>query len=165
MYRLKRRGMWALKILHLFGACCWLGGAVSMITLNLYSVGAAREGMLYGINFSSHVLDMWVVIALGLGTCVFTGVLYGLMTPWGFFRQRWRAVKWLGTAFCFASGWLFLGRWEAALLAMSEAAGNAARECAAYQHIRALHLAGSLVQAGLLLFLVAISVVKPWKRR
>ena len=28
-----------------------------------------------------------------------------------------------------------------------------------------LHLAGSLVQAGLLIFLVAISVLKPWKKR
>ena len=112
MYRLKRRGMWALKIVHLFGACCWLGGAVAMIMLNVYSVTASREGMLYGINFSSHVVDMWVIISFGLGTCVFTGLLYGLLTPWGFFRQRWVAVKWIVTAFCFASGWLFLGRWR-----------------------------------------------------
>lgn len=165
MYRLKRRGMWALKIVHLFGACCWLGGAVAMIMLNLYSGTAAREGMLYGINFSSHVVDMWVIISFGLGTCVFTGLLYGLLTPWGFFRQRWVTVKWIVTAFCFASGWLFLGRWEGALLALSEAAGNAALQEAAYQQARALHLAGSLVQAALLVFLVAISVVRPWKMR
>lgn len=165
MYRLKGRGMWALKIAHLFGVACWLGGAVSMSMLNLYSGTAGREGMLYGINFSSHVLDMWVVISLGLGTCVFTGFLYGLLTPWGFSRQRWVVVKWGVTALCFASGWLFLGRWEAALLAMSEAAGNAALEEAAYQQVRGLHLAGSLVQAALLIFLVAISVIKPWKRR
>ena len=136
-----------------------------MIMLNLYSVEASREGMLYGINFSSHVVDMWVVISFGLGTCVFTRLLYGLLTPWGFFRQRWVAVKWGVTAVCFASGWLFLGRWEGTLLAMSEAAGNAALQEAAYRQVRALHLMGSLVQAALLIFLVAISVIRPWKKR
>lgn len=162
---LKSRGMKILKIVHLLGAACWLGGAVSMIMLNLYSAKAGREGMLYGINFSSHVLDMWVVITLGLGTCVLTGLIYGLLTPWGFFRQRWVAVKWLVTCLCFASGWIFLGRWEGALLAMSEAAGNAALQSAAYQQVRVLHLAGSLLQVSLLIFLVAISVIKPWRRR
>ncbi|MBD5417203.1 MAG: hypothetical protein HDR50_06000 [Desulfovibrio sp.] len=162
---LKSRGMKILKIVHLLGVACWLGGAVSMIMLNLSSVGADREGMLYGINFSSHVLDMWVVITLGLGTCVLTGLIYGLLTPWDFFRLRWVAVKWAVTAFCFASGWLFLGRWEAALLAMSEAAGNGALQEAAYRQVRALHLAGSLVQVALLIFLVAVSVIRPWKRR
>lgn len=162
---LKSRGMKVLKIFHLCGAACWLGGAVSMILLNLYSVEATREGMLCGINFSSHVVDMWVVITLGLGGCVFTGLLYGLLTPWGFFRQRWVTVKWAITAICFASGWIFLGRWEGALLAMSEAAGNAALQEAAYQQVRVRHLAGSLVQLGLLVFLVAISVIRPWKRR
>lgn len=161
---LKSRGMKILKIFHLLGVACWLGGAVSMILLNLYSVTASREGMLYGINFSSHVLDMWVVITLGLGTCVFTGFLYSLLTPWGFFRQRWVTVKWAVTAFCFASGWIFLGRWEGAILAMSEAAGNAALQSAAYQQVRALHLAGSLLQVGLLIFLVVISVIRPWKK-
>lgn len=165
MYHLKSRGMKALKIVHLLGASCWLGGAVSMILLNLYSVGASREGMLLGINYSSHVLDMWVIITLGLGTCVLTGLLYGLVTPWGFFRQRWVAVKWLVTSLCFASGWIFLGRWEGALLTMSEAAGNAALQSAAYQQVRALHLWGSLAQAGLLIFLIAISVIRPWKKR
>lgn len=162
---LKGRGMKILKIVHLLGASCWLGGAGSLILLNLSSAEAGREGMLYGIMFSSHVLDMWVVITLGLGTCVVTGFIYGLLTPWGFFRQRWVAVKWLVTAFCFASGWLFLGRWEGAMLALSEAAGNAALESAAYQHIRALHLGGSLLQAALLIFLFSISVIRPWKKR
>lgn len=162
---LKSRSMKALKIFHLLGASCWVGGAVSMISLNIASAGAGREGMLYGINYSSHVLDMWVVITLGLGICVFTGLLYGLLTPWGFFRQRWVAVKWLVTGFCFASGWIFLGRWEAALLALSEAAGTAALHEAAYQQVRALHLAGSLLQLGLLIFLVAVSVIRPWKKR
>lgn len=165
MYRLKKRGMQALKIFHLLGVSCWVGGAVAMILLNLYSAGATREGMLYGMNFSSHVVDMWVVVTLGLGTCAFTGLLYGLLAPWGFFRQRWVAVKWLVTAICFASGWLFLGRWEAVLLELSEAAGNAALREAAYTQVRALHLAGSLGQLALLVFLVALSVVRPWKGR
>lgn len=163
MHLVKRQGMVALKIVHLLGASCWLGGAVSLIFLNLYSPAASREGMLYCISFSSHVADMWVVIGLGLGTCVFTGFLYGVLTRWGFFRHRWVAVKWFVTGLCFASGWLFLGRWEGARLALSEAAGNAALD-AAYQQARALHLWGSLAQAGLLVFLVAISVIRPWKK-
>lgn len=161
---LKKRGMQMLKICHLLGAACWLGGAVTMTLLNLCSVRADREGMLLGINFSSHMVDMWVVVTLGLGTCLLTGLLYGLLTPWGFFRQRWVTVKWIVTGICFASGWIFLGRWEGALLALSGAAGNAALASATYQHFRVLHLCGSCLQLGLLVFLFAISVIRPWKK-
>lgn len=165
MYTLKSSGMKILKIFHLLGASCWLGGAVSMIFLNIYSAGAMGEGMLRGMNFSSHVIDVWVVVALGLGTCILTGFVYGLLTPWKFFRFRWVTAKWIGTGICFVSGWVFLGQWERILLAMSETMGNSALEDAAYLHIRSLHLSLSCVQLCLLVLMVALSVIKPWKGR
>lgn len=165
MYTLKSSGMKFLKIVHLLGASCWLGGAISMMFLNIYRSDAAGAGMLHGMDFSSHVIDMWVVVSLGFGTCLLTGLAYGLLTPWKFFRFRWVTVKWIGTGICLISGWGFLGRWESALLALSEATGDAALKDAAYQHLKSLHLSLSFLQLALLLFMVAISVIRPWKQK
>lgn len=167
MYSIKltHSGMKILKIAHLLGVSCWLGGAVSMIFLNIYSSEATGAGMLHGMDFSSHVIDIWVVITLGLGVCLLTGFLYGLLTPWKFFRFRWVTAKWLVTSLCLISGWGFLGRWESALLALSGTMGNAALKDAAYQHLKSLHLSLSLLQLALLLCMVVISVIKPWKKR
>lgn len=67
MYRLSGNGMKILKVFHLFGAACWFGGAICMILLNRACAQAEYAGMLYGINFSSHVIDMWVVVIFGVG--------------------------------------------------------------------------------------------------
>lgn len=56
MFQLKNNGMKLLKIFHLLGVCCWIGGAMAMLLLNINSASANAGGMLYGINFSSHVI-------------------------------------------------------------------------------------------------------------
>lgn len=58
MVQLKRTGMKCLKIVHLFTVCCWIGGAMSMTLLNLHNTAATQEGMLYGMNMSSHLIDV-----------------------------------------------------------------------------------------------------------
>lgn len=163
MYQLKGDGIRILKIVHLLGVCAWVGGALCMTLLN--RAQADSGAMLHGINYASHVIDMWVVVTLGVYVCLITGFLYGLMTPWGFFRHRWVAVKWLVTAICFLSGWMLLGRWENEMLELSRAMGAAALENVQYLGIRSSHYWLSLLQISLLAFMVSISIIKPWKNR
>lgn len=165
MYRLQGRGIKILKIFHLFGASCWLGGAICMILLNRAGAQAEGAGMLYGINFASHAIDMWVVVTFGVYVCLMTGLCYGLFTPWGFFRQRWVAVKWALTVICFSSGWILLGRWEGQMLEISSQTGERALQNADYLRIRASHFWLSLLQITMLMAMFAISVIKPWKKR
>lgn len=164
MYQLKAKGQKILKIFHLLGAACWLGGAICMILLNIAGSHAERGGMLYGINYSSHLIDMWVVVAFGVYVCLVTGFLYGLFTPWGFTRHRWVAIKWLLTLICFASGWALLGRFENEMFAISEALGEAALNSADYLAIKQNHFRLSIAQISMLVAMFAISAIKPWKK-
>lgn len=152
-----------LKIVHLLGACCWIGGAASLLTLNRGAHAVDSPAMLHGMNYASHLIDLWIVVGFGVYVCLITGILYGLFTPWGFFKFKWVICKWIITCFCFASGWIFLGVWETAMLEMANSLTTL--DDPAYAAIRARHFYLSLLQISLLVFMAGISVFKPWKKR
>lgn len=164
MIQLQRKGLKILKIAHLFCASCWLGGAIAMLALNLKSASATHAGMLYGINYASHIIDLWVVVTAGVYGCILTGTIYGLCTPFKFFKFSWVTAKWIITGLCFLSGWLLLGRWEGEMLAISDALGNTALQNRDYLQIKTWHLLFTILQISLLLTLVAISVFRPGKK-
>lgn len=162
MMQLKGNSIKILKIIHLIGACCWIGGAISMLLLNITSKVAVSPAMLYGINFSAHIIDLWVVVALGVYVCLITGFLYGLLTSFGFFKYKWVIVKWVITSLCFLSGLIFLGSWETEMLTHAQVMTDLSSPD--YAAIRDKHFSLSLLQIALLVFMVIISVFKPWKK-
>ncbi len=162
MIKLKKTGMRCLKIAHLLTFCCWLGGAMAMVMLNLYNHAAIKEGMLYGMNMSSHLIDIWIVVAFGAMGCLFTGLVFGLFTVWGFFKHKWIIVKWALTILCILSGTFFLGEYEETMLDLSGRLGNAALDDPAYLTTKAKHLYMSLAQICALFFMLCVSVFKPW---
>ena len=165
MKKLAKNGLKILKCFHLVAASAWLGGAFSLLVLNINNQAAASEGVLYGLNIASHIVDMWVVVAMGAMGCLFTGLLYGIFSGWGFFQHKWLIIKWLLTAAAILSGTFFLGVWEQNMLELSRDLGLDALSDPAYLAVKAKHLYLSLVQVGSLLFMVIISVFKPWGRR
>ena len=163
MLKLNNTGIKILKIIHLFGACCWLGGACALLTINLGSHKATSASMLYGINYASHLVDLWIVVTFGVYVCLLTGFIYGFFTSWGFFKFKWLTCKWLITCLCFTSGWVFLGSWETAMMEMAKNLTDLNNP--QYNLIRDRHFYLSLLQISLLAFMVIISVIKPWKKR
>ena len=162
--RLSPTGLKILKIVHLLGAACWLGGAVSILTVNIISANIESPAMLYGLNSASHAIDVWIVVNCGVYVCLLTGLIYGLCTPFGFFKFRWQQIKWLITCFCFLSGWFLLGNWEGEMLALSKTMALAQSDHA-YTLIRLKHFYFSLLQIALLITIFIVSVYKPGKRK
>lgn len=71
-----------------------MGGALSMMLLNRTAPGLIdAEGMLYGMNTAGHAIDIWIISVAGATGCLLTGLLYALLTPWGFFKHRWVALQ------------------------------------------------------------------------
>lgn len=166
MIQLKKNGMKTLKVIHLLTACCWFGGAVSLSVLNLSNHQAASaEEALYGLNLAGHLIDIWVVVNFGALGCLLTGLLYSILTPWGFFKHRWVMFKWIFTIACILSGTFFLGVWEGEMVRISNELGNAAITDAFYLAIKDKHFQLSCLQLSALIFMVAISAVKPWGKR
>lgn len=165
MYKLKNKALKILKIIHLFGASCWFGGAISLLLLNMNNAVATSNNMLYGINMASHVIDMVVVVTFGVYGCILTGIIYGIFTNFGFFKYKWVKIKWLITIICFMSGWLFLGNYEHAMLELSRNANILMHKNMEYLAIRRHHLILSCVQIALLGTIFLVSVFKPGKKK
>lgn len=164
MPQFNSRALKILKIVHLFCASSWLGGACCMLLLNIASSDAISGQMLYGINMASHVIDLWIVVTCGVWGCLLTGLLYGLFSPFGFFKFKWVTLKWLITCICFLSGWIFLGAWEQELLKLSENMALLQGDHL-YYILKTKHLGLSCCQIALLISLYVISVFKPWRKK
>ena len=153
-----------LKCFHLLAAAGWVGGALSLMLLHFLRFEGAEIGdVLHGIDRASHLIDMGVVVLLGALGCLLTGLLYSLLTNWGFFRHKWLVVKWAITVFGILSGTFFLGPWETAMNDISRQQGGAALLDAEYLSSMYLNFWFGILQVVLLVSAMFISVFKPWK--
>ena len=164
--RLSGTQMKWLKCFHLLFATGWAGGAMSLAVLHFLRFRGAEVGaQLYGIDLASHIIDMWVVVCLGAIGCLVTGLLYSIFTSWGFFRHRWVCVKWIVTAYGVLSGTFFLGPWETDMVNISSQLGADSLTDGKYLSSMYLNFWLGVVQIALLIFVIFISALKPWKRR
>ena len=153
-----------LKIVHLFAASSWIGGVFALMGLHMLRFTSNEASAdLYGIDQAAHLIDMLVVVSFGACLCFLTGLIYSAFTGWGFFKHKWVLIKWLLTIYGIAFGTFALGPWELNMLALSQSLGNSALTNGDYSLYRWLNLVFGLVQFLILLTMVWISVVKPWK--
>jgi uncharacterized membrane protein len=163
MRRLSVRGQRWLKIVHLVFACAWLGGALALLLI-LFLARPAGGDELYAVQLCMTIVDDFLIIPGALG-CLFTGVLYGIATNWGFFRHRWLTVKWIATVTVISFGTFWLGPWLNANAALAKAERAAAWMNPDFVHNQAMNMACGPVQLVVLVGLVWVSVAKPWKKR
>lgn len=149
-----------LKSAHLLFVCLWLGGALGVMVIQ--NGGGAGEA-LSGRDLAARLVDDFVVIPGAMGSLL-TGLLYSLFTPWGFFKHRWVAVKWFITLYGVLFGTFFLGPWLNSLAPVSAKLGGGALGDYAYMRARDLNSFWGGVQICTLLFALAISVLKPWRK-
>ncbi len=163
--KLKGNALRTLRSVHIFAACCWLGTGVSLVLISLAKyMGWLPPETFYGADAAAHLIDGWVLVNTGVILCFATGLLYGFFTEWGFFRHRWIMIKWIFFLACVAFG-TWLGTIEKTLLDMSRELGAGASASAEYLSVLRMHLAGGIAQVLAVIFTVAISVFKPWKKK
>jgi uncharacterized membrane protein len=165
MKKLNANGLRWLKGFHLIAASCWVGGVVALMLLYFLKNGVTDGGVLYGMNQSIHHVDIWVVVTPGAFGCLFTGLAYSLFSHWGFFKHNWLTVKWVITIVAIASGTIFLGPWEVAMLETSGKLGISALNDQVYLYNQKMNFIFGMVQCFLLIFTLFISVFKPWKKK
>ena len=151
-----------LKFVHCAFACCWLGGIASVVTISNLAGDLSLNGSLVGMNIAGKLVDNYIIIPGALG-CLITGLLYGLFTGWGFFKHKWVLCKWIITIYCILSGTFMLGVWKEQLFEISLLLGNEALNDGVYNAIKFKRMIFSYLQLFLMLFMVYISIFKPWK--
>ncbi|KZK74982.1 MAG: hypothetical protein A3K90_00450 [Pelodictyon luteolum] len=165
MLQLSSRGMKWLKGVHLIAVACWIGGAVSLLSMYFLKEGVSDGGVLYGINRSIHHVDMSIVVVPGAIGSLLTGLFYSMFSKWGFLRHPWLVFKWVVTVGAILFGTFFLGPWETAMMDISGRIGTSALRDAGYQYNQLMNFVFGIVQVAVLVVTVFVSVFKPWNRK
>jgi len=153
-----------IKILHLLFACLWLGASASIVLLQCLRGWSENSQELAALNLDFSILDFALIIPGALGSLL-TGFWICKTTNWGFTRYRWVIAKWIGTLSGILVGSALLGPWQIQMVRLSSQPEDALVNGYSYGLIRTLFtLVGSL-QVLLLVFIVAVSVLKPWGKR
>lgn len=163
MKTIGNQGMKFLKALHLLSAFLWTGGAFSMMLLILFVKPQEAYGI-YTYAYSLKMIDDLLII-VGANGCIITGLLYGIITKWGFFKHRWVAVKWIVTLFMMISGTFAMGPYVNGNVYPIEEVSRYVTDSDTFWDSM-LQLKGwGLLQIFLLIFTIVISVYKPWKKK
>jgi hypothetical protein len=79
----------ALLTLHVVTTVSVLGTDLVLLTLGIASMGGADPLTIYP---TAHLIAAWLVAPLAV-LALGTGVLLGILTPWGLFNYWWVAIK------------------------------------------------------------------------
>jgi hypothetical protein len=134
-----------------------------MLLLNF----VARPGNghdLYVVMAALKLIDDWMIIPAAVGSLI-TGLMFSMLTPWGFFKWRWVTVKWIVTIIMTLFGVFYLSPWlhEMAAITVSDPAGALQNETFIANQ-RMLSLSGGPMFVAMF-FLIFVSVIKPWSGR
>lgn len=162
MEKLNAEGVKILKIFHLIFSMMWVVGVMAMAILSMQKVQSGDE--LYMLLRISRLIDDALVIPGAILT-VITAIIYGMFTNWGFFKHKWIVVKWILAILIIIAGTFYFSP----LLDNSLEIANVTRDLAldnedVLQNSR-ITLLGAFVQGSLLIFVIVISVIKPWKAK
>jgi hypothetical protein len=147
---------------HVFFAGTWVGAAICLILVLFLSQPDSGDA-LHAFNMSAKIIDDVVIIPAAIGSLI-TGLLISWFTNWGFFRYKWVTVKWVLTVASMIFGTFWLGPWLNGMEAISAAERIQALQNDTYLHYQQMNAIFGRVQLGSLIFMVFISVLKPWKK-
>ncbi|MTV51062.1 hypothetical protein GJ688_19385 [Heliobacillus mobilis] len=156
------RGISWLKSFHIFVSGVWVGAAICMMLISYFSRPAGGDE-LYATNAAVKLIDDFVVIPSAMASLL-TGLIYSVFTQWGFFKYRWVTVKWVGTVFSVLFGTFFLGPWLNDATSISASERWLALDNPIYVHNITMNRSFGIMQVAILIFLVFISVIKPWRK-
>lgn len=159
----KNRSLKLLKVFHLLSAFLWTGGAFCMMILVFFVKPDEGYGM-QTFAVSLKMIDDWMVIIGAIG-CFITGLLYGIVTRWGFFKHRWITVKWITALYMMISGTFAMGPCVDGNVLLSEDKSQYRLNSEMFwNNVLSIKWWGA-IQILLLVVTIIISIYKPWERK
>lgn len=146
-----------LKGLHILFTCFWLGAVFSVVIIFLLTSQETNTILVVSNSELMKKLDFYIIIPFS-GLSYLSGLLLSLKTNWGFFKYKWIVCKLIVSTLLILFGVFFLAPWiyksqELVLSDYSE-----------YQQIQMKLGISMIIQFFIILLLVFISAIKPWKK-
>ena len=152
-----------IKVLHVYLGGIWGGGAASLFAIHcLYPPSSGEE--LYVRNMAMIYIDNYIIIPAAIGSSL-TGLIYSQLTKWGYLKYYWVIAKWIIIITFIVIGYFWLIPWLNNMLEFSAAIRHSHMiDSSSYDVDMSFHFAMTVVQTVMLLFVVIISIFKPWGR-
>ena len=150
---LKRPVRRAILVVHVAASAGWLGLTLGLLALALTAYTTEPASMIEASYRSMNVFTDWLVLPVALLTLL-SGLVLSLGTKWGLARHRWVCIKF----------WLTVATTTASVLMLRPGVSRAADIVASGGVVadpRDL-LMGPAVSLAAYLFMMVISVLKPW---
>jgi len=161
--KLKPQGVKILKMLHIVASFSWVIGCIALCLLTFITYPKSGDE-LYMLSVILKIVDDYIVIG-GVIAATLTGLVYAIWTNWGFFKHRWIIVKWIMTITQATFGGVVLGSAINANVIIADELRDAAMTDPAFlNNFRTIEIFAP-VMAAFMLFLVFVSVEKPWKKK
>ncbi|MBO9128790.1 DUF2269 family protein [Bacillus sp. 165] len=163
MKKLGPTGMKWLKILHIMLVTLFFGGITSSLALNL---GISLDSYTKTFEtYKSIVIISDNIIRIGAVGTLFIGLLYGLFTNWGFFKHRWVTVKWILFMIQTFIGIFVVDKLMLVNMMILENQKSMALNNPVFIHNHTLRQYAVIFQVVTTIFILCISVIKPWKKK
>lgn len=151
--KLTRPARRATLVVHVVSAAGWLGIALGLLALGITAATTESAPVLEASVRSMKTLVDWVVFPVALLTLL-TGLLMALGSSWGLARHRWIYTKfWLTLAMIVGT---FFGFRDSIVDAYTDV--TAGHPLADADEV----LLGPMISLTSYVFMVALSVLKPW---
>ena len=148
--------------LHATFSSLWIGGALSMLIL-IFLKQPTNGDQLLAYNTAVKLIDDFVIIGSANGVLL-TGIILSWKTPWGFFKHWWLAIKLVLTIAMAVFGTLALGPWTNESVSLVQEMGMEAINNSQYQHMQLMQMIFGSLQLSMMLFLLYLTVYKPFKK-
>ena len=164
MKMLSPKGMKTLKVFHLFFIMAWTVG-VLMMGLLFWRHSVSSLDFLY--NQQTAMFIDYALVIPGAILAVITGIIYGLKTKWGFFKYRWLTVKWIVGIAIILIGTFGLHPLSLEIIAQASATANESISFLIdFFGLKQDIVNWMAILQGIgLLFLIWVSVFKPWNQK
>ncbi len=146
---------------HAIGVVVYFGGVLGTMLLALSTKMTTDSQQIYSAHHFMSLFD-WYFIIPGAFTSLITGLVLAVRTSWGVTGYYWVIAKWIGNIGMIMFGGTFMRRWIHGHIAVSAASPL---QNPAYLHNRQLLFIGIAISLSGLIFLTAISYLKPWGKR
>lgn len=152
-----------LKIAHVVFVASVFGGILAMVALLAVKTGMKPDENAFFTDLAIFRVYSWPV-TYGFFCIIFSSFIFGFFTEWGFIRFWWVIVKWIALIFLFAMAWFILGPAVNGMVSLSDAGYHLGNAAARYRENVSTALAVSVIFLVCLLFMMILSVLKPWGR-
>ncbi|GAB4192042.1 MAG: hypothetical protein Kow00108_26710 [Calditrichia bacterium] len=160
---LKAKGRKLLLSVHISLIAIWVGALVACMILAI-SKKSLGPDELFAVDFQIFLLYEYIITSVAIAVAI-TGILFSVMTKWGFFKYYWILLKWIAVTVIAFVIIVFATPAVNGSAALSDIFRAESTDMAYYLRSDNHVMMFTAIQLIVLLVIIFISVYKPWGMR